>query len=268
MTDTDVTAVAVVSAVLVAVDGGPPGWDALAWAAADAAAGRQSLRIVHVVNWGTVSDGFIASVEGEWAANLYAAGEVVLQDAAQRARDVAPNLHVVTQLLADTRPGSAVLRAGTKDTLIVLGRPRCGRVFGRRFGRSVVSNVLRRAHCPVVVVQLAATAAGPSAGRVAVVDNAEPASALAFAMAAAARRGVGVTVFEAGCGNTASTIATASAGSALLVLAARRRRCLHRAIVSPGARSLVDSVAAPVVIVNNVDPSSWVLGDDRSTSHT
>src|SRR6266568_7289744 len=44
-------ALAPAPAVLVAVDGGPYGWEALSWAAADAAAGRQPLRIVHVVNW-------------------------------------------------------------------------------------------------------------------------------------------------------------------------------------------------------------------------
>jgi len=45
--------------ILVAVDGYPHGWDALEWAAAEAAARACALRIVHVINWSPLtSDAF------------------------------------------------------------------------------------------------------------------------------------------------------------------------------------------------------------------
>jgi nucleotide-binding universal stress UspA family protein len=45
-------------AILVGVDGRIRGWEALAWAAAEAAAQGRPLRIVHVVEWPTASDAF------------------------------------------------------------------------------------------------------------------------------------------------------------------------------------------------------------------
>jgi nucleotide-binding universal stress UspA family protein len=253
-------ALATAQGVLVAVDGGPHSWDALVWAAADAAATRQRLRIVHVVRWGAI-DVLTPWPAGEEAARACAAGELLLRDAARRAREVAPDLELVTWLEGGAGPSPALLRAGADANVIVLGRRRDGRVFGGRFSRSVIRYIVRRARCPVVIVKLSARAAGPATGRVAVVvdsNNDQTTPALTYASAAAARRGCAITALDAGCQDAASTLAVASAGAALLVLTARPRSHTHGAVVPPAMRSLADSATAPVVIVKNADPTgNW-----------
>lgn len=272
------TPVDAVPAVLVAVDGGPHGWHALAWAAAEAAAGEQPLRIVHVVDWSAPSDAF-TSIPSDRAAVAAAAGQDLLDEAAQRARDVAPDLQIVTELEAGARPGAAILRAGRNDSLIVLGRRRHRRAISSRFGWSVGPYVARRAPSPVVIVGLSDAAAGQSAGRVAVVveDDTERSDTLMVAFRAAAQRCIGITVLQAGSRRTAESLhayrdafpdidvheqtlsaslgpalATASAGAALLVLGARRAGQLHRALLAPAARTLADAARTPILIVQVV----------------
>jgi nucleotide-binding universal stress UspA family protein len=272
-------------AILVGVDAGTRGWEALAWASAEAAAGGCPLRIVHVVEWPRVSDAFAPPLADRTAA-VRAAGDLVLEEAVSRARDIAPDLRIVAQLEAGGRPRAAILREGRDDSLIVLGRRRDGRGIHSRFGWSVGSYVARRTQCPIVIVGLAGAAAGPSAGRVAVVvdGHTEPSAALAFGFRAAARRSIGVTVLHAGSTRTARqttlvealricrdafpaadvreqtlsaplgpALAAASEGAALLVLGARRRGHVHRTVLAPVARSAVDAAQTPVLIVNSVN---------------
>lgn len=277
------------AAVLVAVDGGAHGWDALAWAAAEAAAAGRPLRIVYVVEWPVLSDMFIPMLLPDRTAVTRAAGNRVLGEAERRARDVDPNLVIVIRVEPDAHPAAAILRAGRTDSLIVVGRRRNGHALGSRFGWSVGSYLAKRAVCPVVIVRLADDGAGPSAGRIAVMvdDDADPFDALMFAFRAADRRGIGVTVLRTESRATARrldraqlvdaytdafahtdvrqevlgaargpALAAASAGAALVVLGARAARHVHRSCLAPPARTLADVSRSPVLIVRSVTAPS------------
>jgi nucleotide-binding universal stress UspA family protein len=249
-----------VPAILVAVDGRPHGWDALEWAAAEAAATDQVLHIVHVVEWPPYIDPWTL-LPNERVAGAGSAGELILEDATQRALDVAAGLRITTELVGDVPPERGILRAARTDSLIVLGRRRDRRAIRSRFGSSVSANVARHASTPVVIAGLADRSAGPSAGRVAVLidDGTDPFDALLLAFRAADRRGIGVTVLHAGSPRTAPgqldaatlvranrdafgnvdvtedflpaplgpALAAATQGAALLVLGARSGRHLH-----------------------------------------
>ena len=248
-------------AVLVAMDGGPHGWDVLEWAAAEAAADGRPLRIVHVVDRPEPSAAFEPST-GDQVAIACAAGELLLMAATRRARAVVADLHIITQLVATARPGAAILRAGQEDALIVLGRRRDGLAIGGWFGRSVGSYIVRRTHCPVMIVGLLSDTAGPCAGSVAVVvPHPEPSAVVSVALGAAVRRGIGVTVLNVTPASTASTLAADSAGAALLVFGARCPGYLRSKALPPILRTVANSVASPVLIVNNLnlrpDQSNW-----------
>jgi nucleotide-binding universal stress UspA family protein len=155
--------------IVVAVDGHPHGWDALEWAAAEAAARQCALRIVHAVSRPLAADAFTwpLTVDAFGDAGAQEAAEHIVSEAARRARIVAPALHITTHLQAGTT-AAAVLQEGGQDALIVLGR---GRKAGRfsSITRSVSWQVARHASCPVAMVELFDEASrGPSAGRVVV----------------------------------------------------------------------------------------------------
>jgi nucleotide-binding universal stress UspA family protein len=183
--------------VLVAVSGQSGDWDALEWAAAEAAARQCSLRILHAFSWPGTWDGAGAVCMSQRDPEVRGSAALVLEEAASRARTVAPGLQVTTHL----REGptvAAVLREGRRDELIVVGR---GRHDGRHaaFAGSVAWQVAQRADCPVVVIRLvAAQPRGTSAGRVLVgIDEAATSrAAVDFAFRAAERRGVGLTALH------------------------------------------------------------------------
>jgi nucleotide-binding universal stress UspA family protein len=126
------------------------------------------------------------------------AAELVVERAACDARLIAPEL-VVTTHLQEGAVGSAILREGRRDALIVLGRARSSGLL-RPLSGSPAWQVARHAACPVAVIGLGNDAPpGPSAARVVVgVDGTEGSTAaLGFAFRAALRRGVGVTALHA-----------------------------------------------------------------------
>lgn len=180
--------------VLVAVNGKERGWDALEWAAAEAASRQCALRIVHAFRSSPLLVDPLGTLVDEWKAIEAASG--VLTDAVNHARAVAPTLQV-TAHMQEGSTTTAILREGSRgDALIVLGRgPNRG--WFRSF-ISVGRRVTRHAACPVAIVHLTnGPARGLSAGRVVVgIDRAEdPAEeVLGFAFRSAERRCVGVTV--------------------------------------------------------------------------
>ena len=179
--------------VLVAVNGKERGWDALEWAAAEAASRQCALRIVHAFRSSPLLVDPLGTLVDEWKAIEAASG--VLTDAVNHARAVAPTLQV-TAHMQEGSTTTAILREGSRgDGLIVLGRgPNRGRF---RSFISVGRRVTRHAACPVAIVHLTnGPARGLSAGRVVVgIDGAEdPAEVLGFAFRSAERRCVGVTV--------------------------------------------------------------------------
>jgi nucleotide-binding universal stress UspA family protein len=178
--------------VVVGVEASTVGRDALDWAAAEAAARSSPLWLVHA-SMPRIDPGSLGLAS-------YAAPQLddggVLEDAARRAQLVAPELEVVTCLVAGG-PVPAIL--GQRAGLVVVGSRRHDGVRGGRSG-SVAVALAAHARCPVVVVPpLRAVTPGPSRARVVVgVDGSDLSSAaIGFALGAAAQRGVGVTALHA-----------------------------------------------------------------------
>jgi nucleotide-binding universal stress UspA family protein len=132
--------------VLVGVDGDEGGWDALDWAAAEAATRGAALRIVHVVRlmWGV--DTF--SAVGVSRVAPVETAERILAEAADRARALSPEIPITTEVLPGS-PARVIPAVARRDELIVLGRRRHESAHDRR---SVTAEVVRRAHGRVVVV--------------------------------------------------------------------------------------------------------------------
>lgn len=184
--------------MLVAVDDIASGWEPLEWATAEAAARRSALRIVHAITWPLLRvDAFGLPFANQLGGGEAEVAELVVSQAANHARVIAPEVEVTTHLQAGPT-SAAVLREAHQDALIVLGRERLARRRGS-FTRSATWSVARHASCPVAVVDLLnQPSPGPSTGRVVVmVDGAEePTAALGFAFRSAQRRGVGVTALR------------------------------------------------------------------------
>jgi nucleotide-binding universal stress UspA family protein len=182
--------------ILVAVDGGAQGRDALEWAAAEAAVRNMPLRIMHAIRcpydvtelpWGTSAL--------PWGPSAECAGAAVADEALARAQAIAPTVPITAHLLVGGTVES-IVREGRQDALIVVGR-RVARLGSA--GRSVGGQVPRKAKSPVVMVALSGEGGTPrgAGGRVAVTvgDTKDPLIALEFAFRAASLRDVGVVVF-------------------------------------------------------------------------
>ncbi len=277
--------------VLVAVDGQAEGWDALEWAAAEAAARQVGLRIVHAVRWPGPPLGLPGGLAmNRWDPKVESTGMGVLEEAVELARGVAPTVPITTHLhWGDI--AQVVLREGRRDSLIVLGR-RCGR-HRRSVARSLSSQVARRSNCPVLVVGLQdEISRGPSLGRVVVSADGtqDPTIALGFAFRAAQRRDAGVTAIlgwsrrssahddtrvaralrvcrEAFPGvevrervvalPAGSALVRESAGAALVVLGSRTRGRLRRRLFE-SVESVLGSARSPVAVVRDASGSRLV----------
>ena len=184
--------------VLVAVDGSTGAWDALEWAAAEAAARDCPLRIVHALTWPLMFDPFGAV----WTYRDDAADEeaavLLLIQAELRAREVAHDLRVTTHLQVGSTDAT-VLSHEHDSSLIVLDRGH-SRGLGGALAGSPAARVARHADCPIAVIGSAQERpCGPCPTRVVVGLNGtgDRISLLGFAFRAARRRGVGVTALHA-----------------------------------------------------------------------
>jgi len=180
--------------VVVGVDGSPSAWDALDWAAAEAATRACPLWIVSACPPPVAPGPFVpvADVGGPGGA----ATDALLWEASERARVVAPEVRVTSRTVLG---GPALALTSPPAQLVVVGTRALGRVRSALAG-SVSVAVCSRARCPVVVVPpLHAVDAGPWRARVVVgVDGSDvSASAIGFALAAAAQRGIGLTAVHA-----------------------------------------------------------------------
>ncbi|MFE0512717.1 universal stress protein [Streptomyces sp. NPDC058964] len=188
--------------VVVGVDPDPTRRTALAWAADEAARRRLPLRPVHVegVPTGGVRREVPPSWE-EWNESLHAAGQQVLEQAADFVAARHPQVEVDT-VLAEGDP-VWVLREQSHDaTAVVLGSRHLSRaqeVFG---SASIAIPVMAHARCPVVVVPEPEHTTQDPAYYVVGVDGSEhSAAAVDFAFELAALRGAALRalyVWEAG----------------------------------------------------------------------
>jgi nucleotide-binding universal stress UspA family protein len=181
--------------VLVAVNGRESGWQALDWAAAECAARRSPLCIVHVINNTLLMLDPLGGGAYAWLADAPDSGARVLDEATRRARLVTPNVVISTRLETGFI-AAGIRRASRAHALTVIGRGRSMRLGVRSAGWRIAW----RAHGPVAIVELDdERRSGPSAGRVVLgIDEAAgPPAAVAYAFRAASRRGVGLTVIHA-----------------------------------------------------------------------
>lgn len=288
--------------ILVAVGGNNHNWDALDWAAAEAAARHCPLRIVHAFKWDPMllASPWVIPVDGcdhtaaELAANF-------LASARSRASKVAPSVRITTHV-QEGRTASAILREGSQDALIVLGRSRSSDRF-RLLRRPISRQVSRRAGRPVAVIELAPEVhRTASVGRVVVLLDGtnDPAPILCFALRAAERRNTGVTVLHtwkplrrssrfaidtdtvrAHCGDfpdvevrqlsvrSSTSLMTELEGVALLVLGSAKPRTSGMSLGSAG-RFAMQSARCPVALVGTSPErrSPKVGGEDASCTPT
>jgi nucleotide-binding universal stress UspA family protein len=182
--------------IVVAVNGRFSGWQALEWAAAEAAARSAPLSIVHVLAPPFVLFDPLGGTGPMWIdSNAPDIGALILEEAERRTRMIAPSIAVTTHLECG-RLAATLRDVGRDNALTVVGRSRT-----RRFGfLSASRRIARRATAPVAIVQLDdQRGSGPSAARIVlgIDNNAGPPSAVAYAFQAASRRGIGLTVIHA-----------------------------------------------------------------------
>ncbi len=180
--------------VVVGVDGSRSAWDALDWAAAEAGTRGCSLRIAHACA-PLVAPNPLAVVT-DVAAGVDGGSEVLLRSAARRARVIAPEVEVTSSTIVG---GAARALSSQPAQLLVVGTRGLGRVRSAILG-SVSIAVCSRATCPVVVVPPRHDVR-PSLSRTRVVVGVDGSdlsrSAIGFALAAAAQRGIGLTALHA-----------------------------------------------------------------------
>jgi nucleotide-binding universal stress UspA family protein len=186
--------------ILVAVDGHDGDWSPLEWAASEAAARGRPLRIVHAISWPPVMfDVYGVLSAQQWDVSAQRAGELVLDDAARRARGIDPALRISTRLQVGFTD-AAILREGRDAEMIVIGQGRdMGWLLAR--SRSLSLKVARHAHSSVVVVGAATPfSQAQVTGRVVLGldDSGAEAAALRSAFLAAHHGGVGLTVLHRG----------------------------------------------------------------------
>jgi nucleotide-binding universal stress UspA family protein len=147
--------------ITVAVNGGPSGWRALDWAAAEASAHHSELRILHAISWPCWGLDPLGGLALDWSnTDAPDRGMRILDEATARARLTAPTTTITTHLEAG-ETGATIVRGSRDDTLIVVGS-RPSRRHGRR---SVASTVVRLANGPTAIVCASTTTTRNAAER-------------------------------------------------------------------------------------------------------
>ncbi len=198
--------------VVVAVDDTGTSDDAVEWAAAEASAQRCPLRLVHCARPAPPHDPYGMALPGVAVPLPSMSAELVLVEALDRARRIAPEVPASAwPLAAPLVP--ALLAEAERARLLVLGGRGHGRLRQLLTGSAPV-RVAARAACPVVVVRPRADgASGDDAGgddaggddagtappRVVVGVDGSPwgAPAVGFAFRAARQRGIPLTALHA-----------------------------------------------------------------------
>ncbi|MEU0506095.1 universal stress protein [Nocardia sp. NPDC005998] len=183
--------------IIAAVDGSASSYEAVAWAAVDAALHRCPLRIltsVAVPDFGP--DRTLSEADVEW---LRRDGERILVEAASLARHAAPGaeLELATEVIFASIIPTLILRSA-QARMLVVGSRGVG-AFHRGLLGSVSTAVAHHAHCPVAVIHGDSAIDPESASKPILVGvdgsgNSVPAIELAFEEAS--RRKVGLTALH------------------------------------------------------------------------
>ncbi|GAA4662692.1 universal stress protein [Streptomyces chumphonensis] len=179
--------------VVVAVDGSQSSLAAVAVAVEEARSRRCALRVVHAFIWPLMHVPLGPSELGPSDGGLRHQAERLLDEAAERARELAPELEI-TRALVTGEPLTVLEAESREATLMVVGSRGLGRFVGLLVGSTAV-HLAAHGRCPVLVVR----GRGEPTGDVLVGVDGGPTdeAALAFAFAAASRYGVGVTALHA-----------------------------------------------------------------------
>jgi nucleotide-binding universal stress UspA family protein len=215
--------------VVVGVDDEGCAGDAVDWAAAEAAARGCPLQLLHAFHPPLPADpyGVVPPIDGFFASRT--AAELVLRDAAARARSVSGDIEVSTRLVPGTAT-RALLGEARHAQMLVLGVR--GR-FGLRdlLTGSVPVHVAAHAPCPVVAIHPAGDQnLGTSAPRVVVGVDGTPSctAAVTFAFHAARQRGIPLTVVHAWTPDAPADLESVSGPAAMAE--AEGRRALEHAL--------------------------------------
>ena len=228
---------------------------AVEWAAAEAAAQRCPLHVVHALRLPVALAPlglFPGSVDPGTAE---ATGARALEAVATRARSVHPGLAVTVRLLHGS-PGQVLLRQSGEARLLVLGCRSAGRP--RRLQGSLAARLSASARCPVAVVHPAAGTLrpGPAGPRVVVgVDGTRRSDpAVGFAFRAAQQRGLTVTAVHAWCADRPADLEAVAAP--LISSEVGAYDLLHRSLAR--WRTEYPDVPVDVEVVRR-DPTSALL---------
>lgn len=184
--------------VVVGIDGAGSAWDALDWAAAEAAARGCPLRIVHAFHPPVPADpyGVIPPMD---LLTAHEAAQALLRHAATRAHRVVSDLPMSTQLVPGTAAHALLTDTPDAGLLVLGGRDRRG--LRALLTRSLSARVAAHACCPVAVVRTQPGAGAPACSAPRVVVGVDGSAASAFALAhglrAARRRGVPLVALHA-----------------------------------------------------------------------
>lgn len=179
--------------VVAGVDGSPAGMAAAEAAAEEARLREVPLRLVHAYHWPTAPVGGARLVYEPDVDAMRNMAERFMADAASRARSVAPDIDVTTDLLWGEAL-KVLVRLSHKATLIVVGSRGLGSFTGLLVG-SVALHLVAHTHCPVQVVR---GRPRPSGDVLLGVDGSPAAQpSVDFAFDEAALRGCGVTAVHA-----------------------------------------------------------------------
>lgn len=173
--------------VMVGVDGSATGDRALGWAAAEAARRGCTLHVVHALAMPLVMSVYAGSTRFPPSEEIRDQGNRLLRQAAERARELQPELPVET-VLALEEPAKALLLRADPDDLVVVGSRGLGAARSALESSASV-RLAARAVCPVVVVPVDAGTVTDAPRRIVVgVDGSDDSrSALDFALREAAR---------------------------------------------------------------------------------
>ena len=142
-------------AVIVGVDGTPAARAALVWAAESAVRRGERLRIVHGLGMPVVTGTYSVSERYKPAEEVREEGHRLLSDSVEHAREVRPELDVVTILGTEDAP-AVLLNEARRGDVIVVGSRGLGAVRSIVLG-SVSVRTSSHAPCPVIVVPEATT---------------------------------------------------------------------------------------------------------------
>ncbi|HZE38331.1 MAG TPA: universal stress protein [Stackebrandtia sp.] len=186
------------ASVVVAVDKSEQSMSAVDWAAAEAWRHQRQLVIVHVLMFPMVDLPEISAEYGrQMAGDLRAEALTLVAAAEKRARDIAPDLKIRSEIHDGYSAAATLSRRSRNAALMVLGRRGSGR-FAELLVGSTAAQVTAHAVCPVVVIRDSHRPDATYPGQVIAAVDGSPSSqpVLEFAFSEAAAHDTGLVAIH------------------------------------------------------------------------